>query len=147
MVDVPEYHTTIWVAMVDIMKNFISYGAVMENLDVDGIMKEAIEAHLLTTIIKTYVYNDMAQATSEATKFGYFSESMTQLVTLGAGGSLYAMHEALNMGDQNIGVLQQTLNGICNVVGTLEQKMNNLSQNGTTQLIRGSSTDAPRDDF
>ena len=57
------------------------------------------------------------------------------------------MHHALNMGDQNIRVLQQTLTLLCNIVGTLEQKMYHLSQNGTAWLIKGSSTGAPRDDF
>ena len=45
------------------------------------------------------------------------------------------MHQDLNMGDQNIGVLQHKLTGICNVVGTLEQNMHTLSKNGTAQLI------------
>ena len=57
------------------------------------------------------------------------------------------MHHALNMRDKNIGVLQQTLTGLCNIVGTLEHKMHYLSQNGTAKLIRDSSTSAPRDDF
>ena len=57
------------------------------------------------------------------------------------------MHNALNMGDQNIGVLQQTLTVLCNVVGTLEHKMHYLSQHETDQLIKDSSTIPPRDDF
>ena len=51
------------------------------------------------------------------------------------------------MGEQNIGVLQHTFTGLFNVVGTLEQKIHHLSQNGTAQLIKVSSTNAPRDDF
>ena len=57
------------------------------------------------------------------------------------------MHHALNMGYQNIGVLQYTLTGLCNLVGNLEQKMHHLYQNGTSHLVKGSSTSAPRDDF
>ena len=41
MGDVPEDNTTIWVAMGDIMKKFISHGAVLEKLDADTLMKEA----------------------------------------------------------------------------------------------------------
>ena len=51
------------------------------------------------------------------------------------------------MGDQNIGVLQQTLTVLCDVVGTLEQIMYHLSHNVTDQLIGVIFTDAPRDDF
>ena len=54
--------------------------------------------------------------------------TITQIVTPGPGDHLDAMHQALNMGYQKIEFLQQTLTGICNVVGTLEQKMHNLSQ-------------------
>ena len=75
------------------------------------------------------------------------SATLTQLVTPGSGGRLDSMHHYLNMGDQNIGVLQQTLTVLCNIVGTLEHKMYHLSQNGTARLIKGSSTSAPRDDF
>ena len=75
------------------------------------------------------------------------SATLTQLVTPGSGGRLDSMHHALNMGDQNIGVLQQTLTVLCNIVRTLEHKMYHLSQNGTARLIKGSSTSAPRDDF
>ena len=50
--DVPEYHTTIWCAMGEIMKKLVSHGAVMNNLDLDSLMKEAREAHLLTVNIK-----------------------------------------------------------------------------------------------
>ena len=89
----------------------------------------------------------MEQAKSEAFKIEYMSVTLNQLVTPGSGGRLYSMHHALNMGDQNIGVLQHTLTVLCNIVGTLEQKMYHLSQNGTAQLIEGSSTSAPRDDF
>ena len=64
----------------------------------------------------------MSQATSASAKVGYISETMTQLVTPGSGGYLDSMHRSLNMGDQNIGVLQQTLTGLYNVVVTLDQK-------------------------
>ena len=57
------------------------------------------------------------------------------------------MHHALNMIDQNIGVLQHNLTGLFNVVGNLEEKMYYLSQNDTDQLIKYSSTIAPRGDF
>ena len=40
----------------------------MDNLDLDLLMKEATEAHLLTVNIETYVDDDMAQATPEAAK-------------------------------------------------------------------------------
>ena len=73
--------------------------------------------------------------------------SITQFFTTGAGGCLDAVHQALNMGDQNIGVLQQTLTGICNLVGTLEQNMHHVSHNGKDQLIRGSSNNSPGGDF
>ena len=89
---VPEDQTTIWVAMGDIMKKLISHGAVMKNLDVDALMKEAREAHLLTASIKTYVDNAMARTTSAASKVGSVSASMTQLVTPRAGGWLYTTH-------------------------------------------------------
>ena len=36
---VPEYHTTIWCAMGDIMKKLISHVAVLYNLDINAIMK------------------------------------------------------------------------------------------------------------
>ena len=110
-------------------------------------MNESREAHLLTASIKISVENDITQATSESAKVVYMSASMTQLVTPGAGGILDAMHQALNMGDQNIGVLYQTLTVLCDVFGTLEQKMHHLSQNGTSQLIGISLTDAPRNYF
>ena len=57
------------------------------------------------------------------------------------------MHHTINMVDQNIGLLQQNLTVICNVVGTLEQKMHHLYQNGTDWLIKGSLTNATRDDL
>ena len=57
------------------------------------------------------------------------------------------MHHALNMGDQNIGVLQHNLTGLCNIVRTLDQKMHDLSQHDTAQLIKGSFTITPRNDF
>ena len=129
------------------MKKLISNGAVLENIDVDALTKEDREAHLLTASIKTYVENAMAQATSAYAKGVSVSVSLTQLVTPGSGGRLYDIHQALNTEDQNIGVLQQTLTGICNVVGTLDQKMHNMYQNGTVYLIGVSQNDAPRDDL
>ena len=57
------------------------------------------------------------------------------------------MHQALNMVDQNIGVFQQTLTVIFNVVETLEKKIHHLSQNGISQLIRVNLTNPSRDYF
>ena len=54
------------------------------------------------------------------------------------------MHHALNLGDQNIEVLQYTLTSLCNVVGTLEHKMHYLSQHDTSQSIKYSSSISPR---
>ena len=127
IVDVPEYHTTTWCMMGDIMKKLMSHESVIENIYLDSLMKEAREAHLLTVNIKTSVYDDMAQATSEASKVVSISASMTQLVTLGSGGCIDSMHHALNMGDHNIRVFQKTLTFLCNVVGTLEHKIHHLS--------------------
>ena len=73
--------------------------------------------------------------------------TLNQLLTPGAGGRLESMYHALNMGDQNIGVLQQTFNGLCKVVGTFEQKMHYMSQHYTSQSIKDSSAIAPRNDF
>ena len=145
--DVQEDRTTIWCAIGDIMKKLVSHGAVLDNIDLDSLMKEAREAHILNVNIKTSVDDAMAQATSEAAKVGSISAILTQLVTPGAEGCLDSMNHALNMGDQNIGVLQQTLTGLCHVFGNLEQKIHHMSQNVTAQLIKGSSTSAPRDDF
>ena len=97
--------------------------------------------------IKTSVVYAMAQAPSEAAKVGSISTTLTFNVTTVAGGFLDSMHHTMNMGYQNIGVLQHTFTGICNVVRTLEQKMNNLSQNGTSHSIKFSSTSAPRDNL
>ena len=90
------------------MNKLISHGAVLENIDLDFLTKEAIEAHLLTLNTKTSVDEAMVQAMSEAAKVRYISATLTQRVTLGAGRCLDSMHRALNMGDQNIGVLQKT---------------------------------------
>ena len=49
MGDVPEYNTTIWCAMVDITIKVISHGSVLNNIDLDLLIKEAREAHLLET--------------------------------------------------------------------------------------------------
>ena len=102
---------------------------------------------MLNARIKTSVDNAMAQATSVDAQVGYVSLSINQLVTLGVGGSLYSIHQDLNMVDQNIRILQQTLTGLCNVVGTFDKNMHHLSQNGTAQLIRGNLTNWPRYDF
>ena len=82
----------------------------------------------------------MEQANSAASQVGSMSASLTQIITPRSGVRLDSIHRALNMGDQNIGVLNQTLTGIFNVVGTLEQKMHHMSQNGTDHLIRGNLT-------
>ena len=68
MGDVPKYHTTIWCAMVDIMKKLISRGSVLDNIDLDLLMKEVREAHLLLVNTKTSMDDAMEQATSEALK-------------------------------------------------------------------------------
>ena len=60
-------------------------------------MKEARKAHLLTASIKKSVENAMAQATSAAAKVGSMSASLTELITTRAGGTLDAMHQALNI--------------------------------------------------
>ena len=102
------------------MKNLVLHGAVLDNLDPDLLINESRVAHLLTLNIKTYVDDAMAQATSTASKVGSVFETLTQLLTPGSGGRLDSMHHALNMGYQNVGVLQQTFTGLCNVVVTLE---------------------------
>ena len=106
--EVSKDHTKILCAMVDIMKKLIPHGAVLENIDLDFLAKEAIEAHLLTLNTKTSVDEAMVQAMSEAAKVRYISATLTQRVTLGAGRCLDSMHRALNMGDQNIGVLKKS---------------------------------------
>ena len=88
------------------MKKLVSHGAVLDNLDLDLLTKEAREAHLLTVNIKTSVDEAMAQETSAASKVGSISATLTQLVTPGAGGLLDSMNHAINTGDQKIGVLQ-----------------------------------------
>ena len=50
--DVPEDHRTIWCAMGDITKKLISHGAFLENIDLDSLMREAMEAYILTAKIK-----------------------------------------------------------------------------------------------
>ena len=132
----PEDHTKIWCAMGYIVKNLVSHGSVLDNPNLDLIIKDNREANILTVNIKTSVSEAMAQATLEAAKFGSISATLTQLVTPGAGGCLNYMHHALKMGYNNIGVLQQTLTELFNVVGTLEQKMHYMSQNGTYQSIK-----------
>ena len=129
------------------MKRLVSHEAMLDNLDLDFLMKEAREAHLLNVNIKTSVNDAMAQATSTAAKVGSVSATLTQLLNPGAGIRLNSMNHAMNMGYQNIGVLQYILTGLCNVLGTLEQKMHYMSQNDTAQSIKDSSTIAPRDEF
>ena len=108
------------------MKKLVSHGVVLDNLDLYLLMKEAREAHLLTVNIKNSVDESMAQATSTYAKVGSVSTTMNQLVTPGSGFRLYCMYHALNMGDQNIGLLQQTFTGLCNIVVTFYQKMHYL---------------------
>ena len=129
------------------MKKLISRGAILDHLDIDALMKEAIEVHLLTVNIIISVDDAMSQSMSRAAKVGSMYATLNQLGNTGAGGRLDAMHHALNMGDQNIGFFQQTLTGIFNIVVTLEQKMHHLYQNGTAQLIKESLTNSLRDDF
>ena len=62
--------------------------------------------------IKTSVDDAMAQAFSTAEKVVSVSVNLTQLLTPVSGGRLDSMHHALNMVDQNIVVLQQTLTGL-----------------------------------
>ena len=147
IVDVQEDHTTIWFAMGDIMKKLVSHGAVLDNLDLYFLMKEAREAHILTLNIKTSVDDAMTQAMSTAAKVGSVSMTLTQILTPGSGGRLDSMHHDLNMGDQNIGVLQQTLTGLCNLVGTSEQTMHYLYQHDAAHLIKDSLIISPRNDF
>ena len=52
MGDVADDHKAVWFAMGDTMKNFISNGVVLDKLDIDALMKESREAHLLTVNIK-----------------------------------------------------------------------------------------------
>ena len=126
IVDVPEDHTTFFCAMGDIIKKLVSHGAVLDNLDLDYLMKEASEAHLLTVNIKNSVDDSMVQATSTASKVVSFSATLIQLLTPGEGGRLDSMHHALNMRDQKFGLLQPNSTGLCNVVGTLEHKIHYL---------------------
>ena len=147
MGDITEDHTTIWCDMGYITKKLISHGAVLDNIEIDVLMKESREAHLLTVNIKTSVYEAMAQATSAAANVVSVLETLNQIVTRGSRRRLDSMNHAINMVDQHLGVLKHTLTGICNVVGTLEQKMHNIYQNDAAQFIKGSSNNAPRDGF
>ena len=52
MGDVPEDHTKIWCEMGDITKKLILHGSVLDNIDLDLLMKEAREANLLTLNMK-----------------------------------------------------------------------------------------------
>ena len=118
------------------MKKLVSHGSVLDNTELDSLMKEAREIHIMTANIKTSVDDAMSQATSTAAKVGSVSETMNQLLTPGSGGRLDSMHHSLKMGDQKIRVLKKTLTGLCNIVGTLEQKMHYLSQHDIAQLIK-----------
>ena len=69
--------------MGDIMKKLVLHESVLDNLDLDSLMKEARETHLLTVNIKTYVDDAMAQATSTAAKVVSVSATLTQLLTPG----------------------------------------------------------------
>ena len=129
------------------MKKLILHEAVLENLELGLLMKESRESHLLTTSIKTSVDDSIALATSAPANVGYRSMTLNQQVTPGSCGHLYSMHHTLNMGDQSIGVFQHNLTGLCSLVGTFEKRTHNLSQNGTAQLIKVSSTSAPNDDI
>ena len=81
------------------MKKLVSHEAVLDNLDLDFIMKEAREAHLLTVNIKSSVDDAMSQARSTAAKVGFISANTTQLLTPGPGGCLDSMNHDMNMGD------------------------------------------------
>ena len=85
---------------------------VLNNTDLDFLMKESREVYLLTMNIKKYVDDAMAQVTLAASRVGSVSVTLTQFVTPVSDGRLYAMHHPMNLGDQNIGVLQQTLTGL-----------------------------------
>ena len=91
--------------MGDTMKKLFSHGAVLDNLDLDLLMKEAREAHLLTMAIKASLDDAMAQATSTAAKVGSVSATLTQLLTPGSEVCLDSMHHDVNMEDHNIGLL------------------------------------------
>ena len=73
--------------------------------------------------------------------------NLTQILTPGAGVRLESMHHDLNMGVQNIGVLQHNLTVLCTIVVTLEQKIYYLSQHDTAQSIKEITTIDPRNDF
>ena len=120
------------------MKNLVSRGSVMNNIDLYLLMKEAREAHLLTVNIKNSVDDSMSQATSTAANVGSVYATLTQLLTPGAVVRLNSMHHDMNMGDKNIGVLKNNLTGLCNVVGTLEHKIHYMSKNYTAQSIKES---------
>ena len=60
------------------MKKLVSHGAVLDNLDLNLLTKEAREAHLLTVNIKTHAEDAMVQATSAVSKVGSISATMTQ---------------------------------------------------------------------
>ena len=67
--------------MGDIIKKLVSHGAVLDNLDLDLLMKEAREAYLMNVNIKTSVDDAMVQATSTAAKVGSVSTDLTQILT------------------------------------------------------------------
>ena len=125
------------------MKKLVSHGVRLDYLDLSSLMKEARDAHLLTVNIKTYVDDDIAQATSTAAKVESFSATLTKLLTPVSGGLLDSMHHALKIVDRNIGMLQKTLTGLCKVFGNLEQKIHYLSQHEKSQSIKDSLTISP----
>ena len=79
------------------MKNLVSHGAVLDNIQINLPTKDARLAHLPTSNIKTSVDDAMAQVTSAAAKVGSISATRNQLVTTGAGGRLDSMHHNLNI--------------------------------------------------
>ena len=121
-----------------IIKNLISNVAVLDNIDLNLLMKESSEAHIMTTNINLFLDDTMAQETSTAFKVGSITETLTQLLTRGSGVCLDYMHHDLNMVYNNIVVFQHNLTGLCNIVGNLEQKMHYLYQNDTAQSIKDS---------
>ena len=75
-----EYHTTIWCAVGDIMEKLVSHGTVLDNLDLESLMKKAREARILTMNIKTSVGDAMAYPMSAAVKVVSISTTLTQFL-------------------------------------------------------------------